>query len=324
MRTTIALVIVATVAATPAAAGNYRWVAPDGTVSYSDQPPRVNATIVVPVTPPPLVAPSRPLELERLPAGPPATVGELLEISGITRQVGALGAVLTGEFKAPPSFSTQERAAIERVAERHFHRDRLLASIAEELRRHNDQPRLNAVAAWLRSPLGQKITALEIAASLELGTERRAGAAAAPPARAALMEQLDWLGGLTESRLDTIVVIARATATSVAGVMPPEQRKPQAQIERDLERVRAQMRPQVEKATIQQLLHQYRALEDAEIERLAAFMASEPGRWYSTLMSRALTRAIAAAATDAARAMVGLVPAERWRELAMAAPPAPR
>jgi hypothetical protein len=135
MRTWIAILIVTTLAASPAAAGNYRWIAPDGSVSYSDNPPRVNATTVVPVAPPPPVATPAPvLDVERLPAGPAATVDEILHISGLTRQIGGLSASLIAEFKAPPRFSPKERAAIERVAERHFHRDRLLASITEELR----------------------------------------------------------------------------------------------------------------------------------------------------------------------------------------------
>lgn len=328
MRTRMALLIAMTVAASPAAAGNYRWIAPDGSVSYSDNPPRVNATTVVPVAPPPPVAiPAQTapvLDLERVPAGPAAAVDEILHISGLTRQIGGLSASLIAEFKAPPSFSSKERAAIERVAERYFRRDRLLASITEELRRRQDQPRLNGVAAWLRSPLGQKITALEIAASLAGTAGRPAPASAAPPARMALIERLDWLGGLTENRLDTILVIARATAISVAGVMPPEQRKTPPQIERDLERARGQMRPRVEEATRQHLLQLYASLDDTELERVAAFMSSESGRWYSGVMSRALTQAIGAAATEAAGAMVGVVPAERWRALAMAPPPAPR
>jgi len=325
MRTRMALLIAMTVAASPAAAGNYRWIAPDGSVSYSDNPPRVNATTVVPVAPPrPVAIPAPVLDLERLPAGPAAAVDEILHISGLTRQIGGLSASLIAEFKAPPSFSSKERAAIGRVAERSFHRDRLLASITEELRRRQDQPRLNGVAAWLRSPLGQKITTLEIAASLAGTAGRPAPASAAPPARMPLIERLDWLGGLTENRLDTILVIARATAISVAGVMPPEQRKTPPQIERDLERARGQMRPRVEEATRQHLLQLYAALDDTELERVAAFMSSESGRWYSGVMSRALTQAIGAAATEAAGAMVGVVPAERWRALAMAPPPAPR
>jgi hypothetical protein len=96
------------------------------------------------------------------------------------------------------------------------------------------------------------------------------------------------------------------------------------QIERDLQRKRAQLRPQVEQATTQFRLYQYRLLEDAELERFAAFLSSAAGRWYNRAMSRALTQAIGAAATDTARAMIGVVPAERWRELAMAPPAAPR
>jgi hypothetical protein len=106
--------------------------------------------------------------------------------------------------------------------------------------------------------------------------------------------------------------------------MPPEQRKTPPQIDRDLQRTRAQLRAQVEQATMQFLLYQYRTLEEAELQRFAAFLSSEPGRWYSSVMSRALTQAISATATDTARAMIGVVPVERWRDLAMAPPPAPR
>lgn len=337
MRRGLALVVVVVavvVSTSPAAAGNYRWIAPDGTVSYSDQPPPLSATVpaspvVPPVetsasTPPLIVAPLRTLEPERPTSGPPATVEEILDLSGVTRQLGALSATLVAEFKAPPSFSPKERAAIERIAAGHFQPDRLLATITGELRRRHDQRTLDAIGAWLRSPLGRKITALEIAASLAPEAQRRASGPPPAPGRKALIEQLDWLGGVTESHLDTIVAIARATATSIASVLPPDQRKSPAQIERDLQRTRAQLRAQVEQATTQVMLYQYRTLDDAELQRLAAFLSTEPGRRYSAVMSRALTQAISAAATDAARAMIGTVPAERWRDLAMAPPPPPR
>jgi len=327
MRERLALLIVVTLWATPVSAGNYRWVAPDGSVSYSDQPPPASAAVApapsVPVVEPTVPASPDLAETERPASGRGASIEDVLHFSGATRQLGALSATLVAEFKAPPSFSPRERGAIARVAESHFHAERLLRTIVEELRRVQDQRSVDAVAAWLRSPLGRKISAAEIAASLAPEAERRAGASRPAPARATLIEQLDWLAGITESQLDTIVAIARATATSISEVLPAEQRKMPGQIERDLQRKRAQLRPQVEQATTQFMLYQYRLLEDAELERFAAFLSSAPGRWYSRAMSRALTQAIGAAATDTARAMIGVVPAERWRELAMASP-APR
>jgi hypothetical protein len=246
MRTGLALVVAVGVSTSSSSAGSYRWIAPDGTVSYSDQPPPRSATVPAspvapPVepsagTPPLLVAPLRALEPERPTFGPPATVEEILELSGVTRQLGALSATLIAEFKAPASFSPKERAAIERVTASHFQSDRLLATITSELRRRHDQPALDAAAGWLRSPLGRKMTALEIAASRAPEAERRAN-----------------------------------------GPAPTAGRK--------------------------------------------ALIATEPGRRYSTAMSRALTQAISVAAADAARAMIGVVPAERWRDLAMAPPP---
>jgi hypothetical protein len=265
----LTLVIALLVWATPASAGSYRWIAPDGSVSYSDQRPPANATIApppdMPVAPP--VAPPQTLETERPAPGRPATVEEILELSGVTRQVGAMSATLVAEFKAPESFSAKERAAVTRVAESQLHADRLLAIITAELRRRHDQQGLDAAAAWLRSPLGRKITAAEIAASLAPEAERRAGVSSASRARTALIEQLDWLGGITESQLDTIVAITRATAMSIADVLPPDQRRTPAQIERDLQRRRAQARAQVEQATIQFMLYHFLSLEDAYLVR---------------------------------------------------------
>jgi hypothetical protein len=312
MRAGLALVILVVLSVTPASGGNYRWIAPDGSVSYSDQPPPASVSVAPP--------PSVPV----VTSGRPATVEEVLDLSGATRQLGALSASLVAEFKAPPSFSSRERAAVARVADSHFDADRLLRTIVDDLRRGQDQQSLDAVAAWLRSPLGRKITAAEIAASLAPEAERRAGVSGSSAARAALIEQLDWLAGITESQLETIVAITRATATSITEVLPPEQRKSPVEIDRDLQRKRAQLRPQVERATAQFMLYQYRTLEDVELEGLAAFLSSAPGRWYSRAMSRALTQAIGAAASNTARAMIRVVPAERWRELAMAPPPASR
>src|SRR5437763_1747281 len=86
------------------------------------------------------------------------------------------------------------------------------------------------MAAWFRSRLGRKVTALEIAASkAEAGPKLAAFAAAlktspARPARVELVQRLEWVTGASQETTDLALAVAGSIARAAAATAPAERR----------------------------------------------------------------------------------------------------
>lgn len=303
------------------AADLYKATAADGTVTYSDRPQ--------PVAPdPPAPAPRPPVATrETAPKAGGATADEVIELSSVRPQLAATPARLAGEFKPRGArLNAEDTATLEQILARHFDADRLYAQVRAEFKRRADARKLADVAEWLRSPLGQKITALEVAAGLESDAAQRAiaftpgGRGGPPAARVALVERIDWTAGLTDGWLESMLAAARAMALAMNRALAPEERQTTAQIERQIQQLRGQARARLAQSTVAFMLYEYRALDDDELQQYADFLGSDAGRWYTATMSKAMNRTVAVAAQRAASDVIRAIPPPRWSGGAAASP----
>lgn len=308
------------------AAGAYKWTAPDGTVIYSDKPQPVVPEAAAPEpTPPPTAAtPAAPAREPGSRIG--ATADEVLEMSGVKPQLAVAPVKIAAEFKPRRSLNAEDAAALEQILARNFAADRLYGQIRSEFTRRADGKKLPEVALWLRSPLGQKITAVEVAAGVETDASQRmiafapGGRGGPSPARVALMERIDWTAGVTDGALESTLAVARAMAMAINRALPPDERQTTAQVERQIQQLRGQSRAKLAQATVTYMLYQYRSLDDDELQQYADFLASDAGRWYTATMSKAMNRTVATAAQRAAGEVIRAIPPPRWSGGAAASP----
>jgi hypothetical protein len=297
------------------AAGMYKWTAADGTVTYSDRPQPAVPETAAPEPSPPSTPGSAAREVAPRIA---ATADEVLEMSGVKPQLAVAPVKMAGEFKPRRPLNAEDAAALEAILARNFAADRLFTQIRSEFKRRADGKKLAEVAAWLRSPLGQKITALEVAAGLEADAGQRmvafapGGRGGPAAARVALMERIDWTAGVTDGALESMLAVARAMAMAINRALPPDERQPVAQIERHMQQLRGQSRAKLAQSTITFMLYQYRSLDDDELQQYADFLASDAGRWYSSTMSKAMNRTVAVAAQRTASELIRAIPPPRW------------
>jgi hypothetical protein len=316
----VAVALVSTPA--PVAATVYRWVGPDGAVTYSDRPQPVASEA------PPSEPARKQSAAERETAAKtgPTSADELLELSGVKTQLASAALKLGGEFKPRRAqLSPDDVAVFDQIMARNFAADRLYSTLRTEFRRRTDARKMTEVIEWLNSPLGRRITELEVAAGLEPDSGRRATAFAAgrgtpPQARVALMERIDWVAGVTDGSLESILAVARAMAMALNGALPADQRQTTEQMERQIQQLRARSRAQLAQSTITFMLYEYRSLEDPELEQYADFLATDAGRWYSATMSKALIRTVAITAQRTAKEMIRAIPPQRWSSGAAASP----
>jgi hypothetical protein len=330
LRTLIAVLLGIAVASPSGtdAAGTYRWTAADGTVTYSDKPQPALPEAAAPEPAParaPRATPAAPAAREAAPSLG-ATADEVLEMSGVKSQLALTPNKIAGGFKPRGSLNAEDAATLEQILARNFDADRLYGQIRAEFKRRVDGKKLPEVALWMRSPLGQKIIALEMAAAGETDAAQRMSAFAPggrggpPPARVALMERIDWTAGVTDGALESTLAVARAMAMAINRALPPDERQTTAQVELQIQQLRGQSRAKLAQATITYMLYQYRSLDDDELQQYGDFLASDAGHWYTATMSKAMNRTVAAAAQRAAGEVIRAIPPPRWSGGAAASP----
>ena len=315
------LAVGAALAAFPrvSAAEIYRWVDPHGTATYSDRPQPPSA-VVAPLPEPVSVREATPAARPVEPARTgPATVEELLELSGLKAQLVGIATRLAGEVQPPPGqMSMKDQTAVDRILARAVSHDKIYALIRDELRGDVDRAKLEATVAWLRSPVARKIAALEVASSGP-GTEQKLSVYAAglkanpPPApRLELLQKLDWISGAAETSADIVAAVTRSVSKGVSAISPPAESLRPGQIESRVAELRTRVSESVRQAQLLSMLYTYQSLDDTELAEYVRFSASEPGRWYSARVHKALVSAVGEVVERATVELVRAVPPERW------------
>jgi hypothetical protein len=124
---------------------------------------------------------------------------------------------------------------------------------------------------------------------------RRLALSGPTPERLALVTRIEAASESTELVLDTIFSTALAVALTLGATS--ESPATAEQIMAEFEAPRARMRSEIQETVLISYLYTYRELTDPELGAYAAFLESDPGRWYS----RALSRAFLGALTGSAR-----------------------
>jgi Domain of unknown function (DUF4124)/Uncharacterized protein conserved in bacteria (DUF2059) len=309
----------------PASAAEiYRWI--DGsTVVYSDQPPHEGTAVTAMPGREPLpvataddaTATPRSTLIAPVPTAP-ATVEEILDLSGVRAQLPGIAASLGAEYlPRPDQLEGRDSARVARIVAKHFAAERFYVAIQHDFRQIDAQ-QLDALAAWFRSPLGRRITALEIAASRPDAEPAIAAFTAklktAPPnaTRLELVQRLDWVSGTSDDTADLALAIARSVARAGATSTPAERRARPGLVERRVEEMRAQIAGAMGESVRVQMLYAYGPLSDEELKAYVDFLASGHGRAYSRISHAALLRAVREAADRTAVEIARAVPSHGW------------
>jgi hypothetical protein len=308
---------VAVVVAGPAAARTYRWIDPNGNVMYTDHPPR----------PEDVGAPAGP---DRGGPGTPGAapgshrpvhpgIDELLALSGLKGQMRGMAMQTRDHLQGNMGqLEPRDRKAVEAVTARALDPDLIYGRVLDEFSQHVDEARLAEAVAWFRSPLGRKLTELEVAFSTvdrqrEI-TQFVAQWRVSPPSRTrvALVQRLDAAAGATELSVELVVAISQAIVRVADPYLPPERRLKPGQLESQARQIRLQALEALRQGNTISMLYLYRNVEDTELARYIRFLESEAGAWYGNAVRRAVTSSLGVTVERTAGELVRIVPPQRW------------
>ena len=237
---------------------------------------------------------------------------ELLERSGLRVQLESLAAGVRMQFlRGQGRISSQDRATIDRIASTNFDADAIYSRIKLEFERNLDAGKLADALAWYRSPLGKRITGLELMAlAFENGWDSAVSIERkqASTQRIALVERLDASGGASETTVDVTLSIVRSLTRAFQPVLPASARVSNTQLEDQIAVARSRALEQIRGACLVSMLLAYRSLTDQELAEYVRFVESEAGQWYMSLMNSALLSAVDVAAAATAGELATAVP----------------
>ena len=228
---------------------------------------------------------------------------EIFFLSGLETQLGdfeqGMDEGLASQMTALPD---SQIAILRRAAARSFSADAMRKSVRTGLLERYDERGAAGTLAWLRSPLGRKITRMEVASSAGSSPEAleryaRSLAGTPPsPSRMALVQALQEATGGAEFGVDMALAAAHGVASAANATQPAGQRAPEAAIAAAIEAQRPALRRELEALMQVSALYTYRDLSDAELTRYVDFARSDAGRWYHDAVVQELARTIRGAA----------------------------
>jgi hypothetical protein len=234
----------------------------------------------------------------------------LLERSGLRAQLESLSAGVRVQFLLGQGrLSGEDRLTIDRIVSQRFSAGALYARMRLEFEKNLESARLAKALEWYDSPLGKRITGLELASLIPDGGRTPDFEDDRPsPRRLDLLRRLDVGGGASDTTVDVTMSIVGSLTRAFQPVLPAVARLSRGQLEHELTQVRNLTLERIRRACLLSMLSAYRDLTDDELEQYVRFVESEGGQWYMSVMNGTLLIAVDAAAEATATELAAAVP----------------
>ncbi len=236
----------------------------------------------------------------------PRSVETLMVKSGLGKQLEQLAPMVQAgmdqQNEASHALTPGQLRDLKDMAGQAYDAQVLKENVRKHLQENLSEAEIQAALAWLRSPLGEKITRMEEDASTPAAYEEMSTMAdklAANAGRVDLAGKLDRAVKATDTGVAIALNTQTALIAAMTSAMPREKLPTMKQIEQEVARSREQVRSSVEQSTLLSFLYTYRSLSDAEISKYIDFARSASGKKYQAVVSEA----VIAAVTNSARVL---------------------
>lgn len=217
-------------------------------------------------------------------------IDNVLDASGIKRSTGKMAGGLRDAFKLLFGVTEKDAALVNPVLEQVFRGPNMLRLLTAALDTDFDFDRLSRVLAWLRTPIGIKLTKLEedhadVPPEVIQEYTGKLKGSAEEVERVKLMARLDVAQESTEAQLDLIFAFKRGIGRVVNPLIASDRRLSKE----DLARERLAAKGNIETLTAGRFLYIYRDVPAAEILDYIKFLESPDGRWFTAVTRRGLS-----------------------------------
>jgi hypothetical protein len=181
---------------------------------------------------------------------------------------------------------------------------------------------IREVLQWLDSPLGKKITSLEVASStpeaykeMQVALKSSQGSQSSPK-RHSLIDGINQATKAVESSTNLAINMQIAVTAALVSALPSPHSPTMADIREVVERNRPHIEKEISGEVFQNALYTYRELTDAELEKYLAFIKSDVGVRYHEVVTKGLNDAMLECSKRSGDAIKRVVGGDPWEKIA--------
>lgn len=237
-------------------------------------------------------------------------IEQIMAESGLNKMIEQLPAMVAMGFdqQQPPPIKRDEYEKFRDVLLQTFEADRIRKTIIDHLNEQYEPKRFSEFLTLIRTPLAQKMTALEMEANTPQAQQEMMQMGniimgQASPDRLELARRLDEATSATETALDMQMMMSEAIMTNMNKILPQAQRMTEAQLEQMLERIRLQSVFPARQYTQLSIVYMYRSVSDEELGQYIQLHESETARWGTALIRDAWMKVSEGISVDLAERM---------------------
>jgi hypothetical protein len=224
-----------------------------------------------------------------------ALTSKVMELSGMNDQIRQIPAfvqigVSSRKGSTPPDLYNILEPEIVKA----FQPEKILKGISREIENKLNLRTLQDVLTWLESPLGQKITAIEVSNSTPEALQGMKEFAALmqktppPKKRSDLVKRFNRATKPAEWIVEIQISSILALTTAMNSSLPKEKRANPAEIRKKIEQLRPKAQKEAESNSVMGSLYAYRTLTDEEFQRYVVFAESTSAKRFHHVFLNAL------------------------------------
>ena len=235
-----------------------------------------------------------------------AKVEEALGLYGVKDQLAQFPALLEAQMaREKGQFDPELHGQLTGILVDSYQGEVLYAHVLRYFETHAEPARLEEALAWLHSPLSKKMTQFEVESSTPEGHRElrqfAAGLASNLPsdARVGVVMRLDEATQASDWSVNMVASVTRAMIEGTQPLLPPEKKISEEDLDKQMEYMKAALKPTIKSTVLVSFLYTYRAASDEELEQYAGYWESESGQWLNQITSEAWLEALSAAGREA-------------------------
>ncbi len=229
-------------------------------------------------------------------------IPELMERSGLNEQIELLPEAMAqglaqGGVGSEIELTPEDVAKLQRAVRRSYSPGVMKAVVTAHLRKHLDTSDAESVLGWFNSPLGRKITALEIESSkpeAQAELEKFAANFAQhniPKEKVALIRKLESALNAIDSATDIALNMAKVGAAAALAASSRDDLSSLPHVMSQVEKARPAIRDQLKQLILVSMLHTYHTLTLEEINQYLEYAQTESGSAFNRVGLEGLKKA---------------------------------
>lgn len=223
---------------------------------------------------------------------------QLLALSGFTDQIEQLPHVMQSSIARIYEMELCDETSFNIITasiKRTFSPQQLNQMVHDDLGKKIPAATMEDMLAWYRSPLGKKITALEIASSQPEAyplMKQASDRLFADPKRVEMARQIDALAKGTDWAVNIELQAKIAMLSALAQIQHKNITPSLIQLATQLDQQKREMRPHIEKAITLWYLYTYQDLDEKEIRTYMEFLQTNTAQTFNRMALGSLSSAI--------------------------------